>query len=178
MKLKIGDSAEAFDVSDIHGKNINLDEYRGKKLMLSFYRYASCPLCNLRVQKLIQNYESLDGKGLHLLAFFESPEESIIRYVGKQKPPFSIIADPERIIYKKYGVESSWIAFLLSAFTRSYDGINAFFKGFLPGKLEGEIALLPADFLIDENHKISIAYYGKDIGDHLPLDEIESWLLK
>ena len=113
-----------------------------------------------------------------MLAFFESPKESIVKYVGKQNPPFSIITDPERTVYKKYGVESSWIAFFLSAFTRSYDGINAFLKGFLPYKLEGEIALLPADFLIDENHKISVAYYGKDIGDHLPLEEIESWLLK
>lgn len=173
MRLKIGDKANDFQVRDVHGKNINLDYYKGKKLMLSFYRYASCPLCNLRIHNLIQNYPLIEKRGIHMLAFFESPKESILKYVGKQNPPFSIIADPERVIYKMYGVESSWLAFMNSTIKRSFDGMIAFTKGFLPGKLEGNIALLPADFIIDENHKITIAYYGKDIGDHLPLKEIK-----
>jgi len=37
---------------------------------------------------------------------------------------------------------------------------------------DGNMNRIPADFLIDENGKIAIAYYGKNISDHLPLETI------
>jgi peroxiredoxin len=46
-------------------------------------------------------------------------------------------------------------------------------EGFLPGKVEGDMNMIPADFVIDEQGKILIAYYGKDISDHLEISEIE-----
>ena len=54
--------------------------------------------------------------------------------------------------------------------------IKAMSKGFLPGKLEGDKALMPADFLIDEDGTILTAFYGKNLGDHLPISKIEEWL--
>lgn len=36
--------------------------------------------------------------------------------------------------------------------------------------------ILPADFLIDENGYIVEAYYGQDIGDHIPFERIENFL--
>lgn len=35
-----------------------------------------------------------------------------------------------------------------------------------------DVTVLPADFLIGPDLVIQTAYYGKDIGDHLPLEEI------
>lgn len=45
-----------------------------------------------------------------------------------------------------------------------------------PGKGDGAIAQLPAEFLIGPELTIERAYYGKDIGDHLSLSEIDAWL--
>lgn len=43
MKLKKGDKAIGFKTEDILGNKIDLEEFRGKKVLLSFYRGASCP---------------------------------------------------------------------------------------------------------------------------------------
>ena len=72
MKIKVGQLAREFEVEDINGKSIALDDYTGKKLLLAFFRHAACPLCNLRVHQLIQNYPDLQNRGVNILAFFES----------------------------------------------------------------------------------------------------------
>ena len=33
--------------------------------------------------------------------------------------------------------------------------------------------LMPADFLIDEQGMVVETYYGKDVGDHIPMERIE-----
>ncbi len=54
--------------------------------------------------------------------------------------------------------------------------ISAARKGFLPGKMEGEKAMIPADFLIGPDLIAEKVYYGNDIGDHMPIRDIEAWL--
>ncbi len=48
--------APEFAVADVFGVPVRLADYRGQRLLLSFYRYASCPLCNLRVHELLQHH--------------------------------------------------------------------------------------------------------------------------
>ena len=70
---------------------------------------------------------------------------------------------------------ASWLGFLRGAL-RIRAARDAFRQGFHPGKGEGAIAQLPAEFLIGPDLTIERVYYGKDIGDHLPLSEIDAWL--
>ena len=174
-KLKPGTPAPDFEMRDISDHPVKLSDYKGKKLMLSFYRYASCPLCNLRVNDLIKNYEALSAKGLQMVAVFQSPTKSILRYVGKQEAPFPIVPDPDHKLYKQYGVEGSWMGYAkgLAKVGKVADALG---RGFMPGKMEGDKNMVPADFLIDENGVIHTAYYGKDISDHLDLQTIQAFL--
>ena len=177
MKLQAGQQAVYFHVRDINGAPISLADYSGKKLMISFYRYASCPLCNLRVHELIQHFPAFNAKGLAMLAFFQSPAEGIQKYVGKQEAPFPIIADPSHEIYQRYGVTSSWLGFgkaIAFKLPMAYQAV--FGKGFLPGRMDGDKAMIPADFLITPEQTIHRAFYGSDIGDHLPIKEIQLFI--
>ena len=94
MRIQSGAQARPFETRDIFDRTISLEDYRGERLMLSFYRYASCPLCNLRVAQLIAQYPSLREQGLHLVAFFQSPRQSILETVAKQDVPFPIVPIP------------------------------------------------------------------------------------
>lgn len=79
--------------------------------------------------------------------------------------------------YALYGVEHSWTGFLKAWATRLPEiGQSVMGKGYLPGSVEGGIHRIPADFVIDPLGRIAEAYYGQDIGDHLPLERIESFL--
>ena len=73
-----------------------LEDYRGKRLMISFFRYAACPYCNLAVQALSRRYAEWEAGGLTILAFFQSEGERVERIVGKQGVPFPMIGEPER----------------------------------------------------------------------------------
>jgi peroxiredoxin len=151
---------------------VTLDRFRGRHLLLSFYRYASCPFCNLRVHDLIQHLPELAQRNLSLVAVFQSAPAGIRRYVGKQRPPFPIVADPEHQLYRQYGVESSLRGFLAGAVLHAGKAAKAMALGFLPGPMDGSKTLVPADFLIAPDGVVVSAYYGRDIADHLPLAAI------
>jgi len=55
---------------------------------------------------------------------------------------------------------------------RLSDFSDAASKGLLFFNPHNDVALIPADFLIGTDLVIQTAYYGKDIGDHLPIEEI------
>ena len=171
MQIQTGQAAPDFDVRDIFDNRFSLNDFKGKKLLLSFYRYASCPLCNLRIHRLIQHYPDFTARNLQLLAFFQSPVESIRKYVGRQESPFPIISDPDHTVYRAYGVETSWPGFFKGSL-RLITLTSAASKGFFPGKMEGKKSLVPADFLIGPELIVEKAYYGRDISDHMPIQEI------
>lgn len=174
--LKNSSPAKNFTSKDLLGNEIQLENYKGKKVMLSFYRYAGCPLCNLRLNQLINQYDDLKAENMELIAIFQSPKKSMQKYISSRHDvPFPVIADPGRKLYKIYEVEGS-LCGLLKGMTRLKDFGSALVRGMSPGKMEGDIGMIPADFLINEEGIIDIAYYGKDIGDHLPLEKILSWL--
>lgn len=174
MRLHSDCVAPALAGFDFLGAPIDLHAYRDRRVLLSFYRYASCPVCNLRVREIIRAYPRLVEQGLEVIAVFQSPPESIAQHVGRQDAPFPIVADPSMTFYKRFGVENSWMGFFSVAVLAA--GFKALARGFLPGRVDGRIDRVPADFLIDETGRIAVAHYGKNIDDHLPLVDVERWL--
>lgn len=174
MRLKQNSKALDFSVRDYLGKEVDLSEYKGKKVLLSFFRGASCPFCNLRVHELIKNQQKLNSRGIKIITFFSASKEEIHKYAGKQTPPFTVIPDPEFLIYKKYGVESS-MSGMFKAMLRMGTMVKMMIGGFFNMKSMSDKPLLPADFLIDEDGSIYKVYYGKDFGDHIDLKEVLSW---
>jgi len=176
-RLVYGNVAPQFQVTSFQGEAIHLESYKGRYVLLSFYRYASCPFCNLRIHESIQKNDHFRSLGLEMIAVFQSPDDKLAEYVGKQPLNYPIIGDPDLQLYKLYRVETSWMglfkAFLLKP---HYVFKSIFLRGFFPGSIENEIQRLPADFLIDPQGKIEIAYYGKDIGDHIAYEAIEKAL--
>jgi peroxiredoxin Q/BCP len=169
--------APAFTTTDAFGQPVRLEDYRGTLLLLSFYRYASCPLCNLRIHQLLGQYPHWRECGLEMVAVFESPAKHINLYLHRHSAPFALLPDPDRRLYKIYGVQPSWKGFL-HAWTRHlpmvYDAVVR--KGFLPGRMDGDWAMVPADFLIGPDLRIAESYYGEHIGDHMPMERIERFL--
>ena len=172
MQLQAGDKAPEFVVTDIDG-NSQVPTGSGRSpVLLTFFRHAGCPMCNLRTCELILAKSDLDRYGVKVVGVFESSEKNIRRDVGRQDPPFPIIPDRKRRLYKLYGVSPSWVGFI-SIFVvnprRVYEAIvkNRFIPKF------GEVTpMMPAEFLIAPDGKIKLAYYGRDIGDHLPLPDL------
>ncbi len=156
---------------------ISLDAYKGKFLLLGFFRYAGCPFCNLTLIELIQRYDNFARRGLETVAFFQSADESIQKYVMTKKPPFPVVADPAKKIYDKFGVESSRMGGLKSLIKAPAVVSSIAQKKVVQGKLDGDGFLMPAQFVIGPDGKIVQAHYGSDFGDKIPMIDIEMLIL-
>lgn len=176
QQLQNGQPIPNFSVKDIHGNTISSSDYKGKKLLISFYRYAECMFCNLRINQLLQRNAEFEAAGLHQIAFFQSSKVDTLANVGKQQPPFPIIPDANRQVYKKYGVQEHSTTGLFKGALRLGKALEAFKAGYFikPGK--GSFTLIPADFLVNEDQTIHTAFYGSDITDHIPMEAIEHFL--
>ena len=176
MKLQPGTEAPDFTAQVWNGDTVRLGDYRGRPVWLAFFRYASCPLCNLRVHDIVQRFAGLEKRGLVVLAVFQSKPSSVTEYVGRQEPPFPIICDPEESLYSLFGLESSLAAFANPA--NLWNFAKTAPKGLLKlGRMEGTKTRIPADFLIDGDGVLRTAFYGRKIADHIPFDLVDAFLV-
>lgn len=172
-QLEAGQIAPTFTATSYDGKQVELDSYRGAKLWLAFFRYASCPLCNNRIHEIIQRYSEFQRRGVQVLAVFQSPPARIAEFVGAQQPPFPLIADPDLELYAKYRVAKSLLGLWYPRVMTSF--LQAVKNGFGPGASDGNMARIPADFLIDPEGLLWDVFYGKAISDHIPFETVSAF---
>jgi thioredoxin-dependent peroxiredoxin len=179
QRLVVGDIAPAFCIKDIDGNTVDLSALRGQPVLLSFFRNSACALCNLRVHEMIGRFDEWTAHGLRILTVFESPAESIREYVGQQRPPFPIIADPGEALYNLYHVEVSeekLTATMIHIDTPQRIA-EASAQGFqLIQQPESNFNRIPADFLIGTDGSIHSTYYAERVGEHLSFAVIDDFL--
>jgi peroxiredoxin len=175
MRIREGQPAPPFAVRDVFDQPVELAAFRGQRLLLSFYRYAGCPLCNLRLGQLVRRWPSWREHGLRLVGVYQSSRDTLREHVARGDVPFPLVADPGQALYRLYGLERSWWGVVRGVFSARF--LRGLLSGGVPsGRREGDAARLPADFLIGPDARVEAAYYGRDIGDHLPLPRIDAWL--
>lgn len=173
--LKAGDSAPPIDATDIDGNPVRLTDRRGSPVLLSFYRYVTCPVCNLRIQQLAQHQDRLPPE-LRMIAVFESPPADLREFVGKRGLPFPLIGDGAGRLFERYGVRRSWLGTLVSMLRLPLLVEATRAKDYSFQWTGGRINRIPADFLIDERGRILTAHYGQQLDDHLAFQAIRSAL--
>lgn len=175
--VETGTQAPDVEMHALDGRTRSVGQYRGRPLLLQFYRYASCPMCDLRLHDFAREYPRLREMGLEVIAIFHSSPKRLRSHFSRRLLPFPIVADPSRRLYRSYGVETSWMRLLLSALKPGFywDWLRSMRHGFFGG-VDWRLASMPADFLIGPDGTVLRVHYGRDIGDHMPVAEIEQAL--
>jgi thioredoxin-dependent peroxiredoxin len=180
MRLLVGQKAPQFDVLDVDGRRITLEDYRGVFLLLSFYRFAGCPICSIRRWQLAQKASEYRPNGLHLLACVDSRVERVDQELDRAQYPFPLIAGLGGDLFLKYGVESSVPRAVKGLLTRPgalFQVRSKNFSSWVPRRhVDGRFGRLPADFLIDPGGRILLAHYGQALGDFLPTARVDLFL--
>ena len=183
MRLKAGQPAPNFTERDMYERTVSLSQYWGRKVLLSFYRAAVCPLCNLRLRYMIDHHDDYRRQGLEIIAFFESSPEMVRRYLERQRPPFPVIPDLGRVVYEQYGLESSFFGAAKARLMRGsqyreaarYRIGGGFWLNIF--HMDGVFGRRPADFLLGANLRVQTVAYGRDAGDFMPFAEIDRFLM-
>ncbi len=100
--LKIGDKAPQFSGVDSEGKILNLNDFRGSKLVLYFYPKDNTPGCTAQACDLRDNYERLLSLGYKIVGVSKDNMKSHKGFIEKFNLPFPLISDEEAIILKAY----------------------------------------------------------------------------
>jgi peroxiredoxin Q/BCP len=175
MRLSAPSDAIEFSAQNIYGERVRLSDFKGKRVMLSFFRDAACPFCNLRLYELTHQYTAWKKGGLVVIAVFSSPSDQVQAFVARNPRPFHMISDPELAIYRRYGVEHSTTALFKALIFKMPRIIGGVKTGGRPSK-NPNIRLVPADFLIDEQGQVAETWYGRDTSDHIPLERVQAFI--
>lgn len=155
----------------IDGSTFDSATLAGRRHLVSFYRFATCPFCNLRVHAMIRQVPRF-GPDFALVAIFDSPLDHLTRHASGHHAPFPILADATGATYRAWSIERSFWGMLKGMFLRLPTLLRGMLSGYFPFPPRGSMLTMPADFLVDEHGVIQVAYYGRDEGDHLPLEVI------
>lgn len=176
MKLTTYLQAPIFNIKDVFDRQIKLEDYRGKRTLIGFYRHAGCPFCNMRVHALTKAHPELKELNLEMIFFFESRKEVILRSTfHTEVSPVPIIADPENTWYRAYGIEKSGYKSAVSHLTTFVQtAIKAGRTGVPLHLMAGDesIKTMPAEFLLDENLTIQKLHYSERLNSRMLVDEI------
>jgi peroxiredoxin len=179
MKLKPAMAAPLFEAKEVNGRPIRLSDYRGKKVLLTFYRGVGCPICNLRFHEIQRNASFFRSQGIEILAVYESPADLLKEYIAKETFEATLIPNPDLSLYNLYQVERSGTKVLKGLLKGAADKVKEGKKLFNQKiKMDGNYDRIGADFLLDENGKLLLAYYGQYVGDHLPIHSIKQLLVQ
>ena len=175
MKLTKGDKIGDINLPSVDGKKFNIKNIAGKKTIITFYRFATCPFCNLRINEIINRYNELNPK-FNMIGIFDSTLEFLTESMKKHDLPFTILADENFEYFKKYEVEQSIWKFLVGSTVGFFKILRATAKGYFPMEING-MTIVPVDILINEKGIIEKVYYGKNTTDHLSFEEIRDFSL-
>lgn len=173
MRLEPGSPLIHFSLPDIAGGLFDTRSLEGRPFLLSFFRYAGCPFCNLRMHDLVERFPSF-GPDFTVVAVFDSPLDNLIAHAEGHRAPFPVLADATGRVYESYGVEHS-MARVLSSLVRLPAMVKAARMGYMPTTIQGRLDTLPADFLVDARGRIAVARYARDAGDRMPLEQIAAF---
>jgi peroxiredoxin len=117
----------------------------------------------------------VSDEGLTTVVVYHSPADKLAENL-EYATPFDLVADPEKRIFRAYGVERGLRGFVSLTVMREY--VKAMRAGFSPGLVtsDGGVTGNPADFLIDASGQVVFAHYGKQYADSLDAAQVvEAW---
>ncbi|MGI8788602.1 MAG: thioredoxin-dependent thiol peroxidase [Pyrinomonadaceae bacterium] len=104
--LKEGDDAPDFTVKDQDGKDVNLSDFRGQKVVLYFYPKDDTPGCTKEACSLRDGFSTFEKENIKILGVSTDDEASHRKFISKYGLPFTLLADTDHAIadvYESYG---------------------------------------------------------------------------
>lgn len=104
MALHVGLRAPAFALPDQNGKIHKLADYDGQWVLLYFYPKDDTPGCTVEACTIRDNWRAFKEAGIVVLGVSVDSMKSHKKFVEKYSLPFTLLADENKKIVKKYGV--------------------------------------------------------------------------
>ena len=104
IRVKLGDFAPDFQLQDQHGKQHQLNDYRGQWLVLFFYPRDDTPGCTREACQFRDDISQLNALHASVVGISVDTAEMHARFAAKYDLPFPLLADTQGVVAAKYGV--------------------------------------------------------------------------
>lgn len=102
---KIGDLAPTFSLKNQAGKEVALEDFRGKKnVVLYFYPKASTPGCTVQACGIRDTRAEFDALDTVVLGVSPDSPAKLKKFVDKYDLNFDLLADEDHALAEKYAV--------------------------------------------------------------------------
>lgn len=168
-RIEVGELVRSRTLPTIRAEQAPLPD-PDRLLHLQFRRYAGCPICNLHLRSIVTRHAEIEAAGVREVVVFHSTAEEMRPYQGDL--PFHAVADPDRRLYREFGVEPSPRAVLdpRAMWTGLRAGLRRVGGG--PPPLGRKLFGLPADFLIAPDGRVLARNYGTHAADQWSVDDL------
>ena len=102
--LKIGDKIPNLDLITHKGEKINLNDFKGKKIVLFFYPRANTPGCTAEACNLNDNYSNFKNKGYEIIGVSPDEVKKQNSFAEKFGFKYNLIADDSKKLIEAFGV--------------------------------------------------------------------------
>ncbi len=148
----IGEPAPDFSLPDQEGKVHNLNDYRGRFLVLYWYPKDSTPGCTKEACGFRDQRAAYDELGVAVLGASVLNSKSKAKFAAEHALNFPLLADESHVVAQAYGVWQK-----KSRFGRTYMGVSR------------------ETFIIDPEQRIA-AHWPKAAGSEEHAAEVLHWL--
>ena len=104
MALNVGDKAPDFELVDTELKMRTLDEFKGKKVILSFFVAASSPICTNEMCTFKDSWDEISNLGAQVVAISNDGPFANKAFAEKHNLNFPILGDYKSKTIRDYDV--------------------------------------------------------------------------
>ena len=99
-----GEETPDFTLQGDDGREVSLEDYRGKKVVLYFYPKDGTPGCTREAIEFRDIAKELEKEGAIILGLSKDSIKSHRKFKQKHELPFTLLSDPEGKVLDLYGV--------------------------------------------------------------------------
>src|ERR1041385_6856309 len=104
--LRVGTAAPAFRLPSADGREVGLEDYRGKETVIVWFTKGMvCPFCRQKMSQLAKAYPEMRKRGAGLLEISNSTTSRARFYGENFRLPFPYLADPDWAVRRLYGLD-------------------------------------------------------------------------
>ncbi|MCX4426457.1 peroxiredoxin-like family protein [Streptomyces mirabilis] len=155
--VNVGAKAPFFTLPSATGQALALDELLAAgPVVLTFYRGAWCPYCNIALRSLQQHHDAITARGARLVAVSPQIPDESLSLAEKHELAFDVLSDLGSDTAKQYGLAFDLpgdLAAVYDSLGIDLDRSNAGHARTLP---------LPATYVIDGQGTIRWAFVNTD----------------
>ena len=102
-RLSPGDRAPDFTLPDADGREVALQDLRGRRVVLYAYPAASTPGCTTQACDFRDSLASLQAAGYDVLGLSPDPPAALARFRDAESLTFPLLSDPSKEVLTAYG---------------------------------------------------------------------------